>query len=220
MVSSAIGVAEVVRSHGAMFHRRRGCSSLAARETRELVPPVPIVESREARFHRLIAEHGRALARLAAAYAREPGDREDLLQDIALAFWRALPSFRGESSERTFLYRIAHNRAITHRARHLARTRPLERLEGDELADPDRGPADRVLAAERQDDLMDAVRRLTPALRETVVLSLEGLSHGEIADVLGTNSRTVAVRLTRARAALAALLRSESAAGPKPGSRR
>jgi hypothetical protein len=41
----------------------------------------------------------------------------DLLQEITFAIWRALPSFRGESSERTFIYRIAHNRALTHIAK-------------------------------------------------------------------------------------------------------
>ena len=129
------------------------------------------------------------------------------MQDIAFAIWRALPSFRGDSSERTFLFRIGHNRAITHRARDRARTQPLESVNELEIADPGQDAADRMIADERHEDLMAAVRRLTPALRETVVLSLEGLSHDEIADVLGTNARTVAVRLTRARSALAVLLR-------------
>jgi DNA-directed RNA polymerase specialized sigma24 family protein len=56
---------------------------------------------------------------------------------------------------------------------------------------------------------MDGVRALTPALRQTMLLSLEGLSHAEIAEVLGTTQATVAVRLTRARSALAALLQRE-----------
>lgn len=129
------------------------------------------------------------------------------MQDIAFAVWRALPSFRGESSERTFVFRIGHNRAITHLARYRARTRPLASMDEIEIADPDDNASDRIIAAELREDLMAAVRRLTPTLRETVILSLEDLSHEEIADVLGTNTRTVAVRLTRARSALASLLR-------------
>src|SRR5437868_3308548 len=57
-------------------------------------PPAPPMtrshatdESTEARFVRLLREHGAALARLAAAYERDPHDREDLVQDIAFAIW-------------------------------------------------------------------------------------------------------------------------------------
>jgi DNA-directed RNA polymerase specialized sigma24 family protein len=39
--------------------------------------------------------------------------RDDLVQEIALAIWKAIPRFRGDSSERTWVYRIAHNVAIT-----------------------------------------------------------------------------------------------------------
>jgi RNA polymerase sigma factor (sigma-70 family) len=53
------------------------------------------------------------LQRLAGAYVDAREDREDLVQEIAAALWRALPNYRAESSERTWLYRIAHNVAIT-----------------------------------------------------------------------------------------------------------
>ena len=160
-------------------------------------------ESRDAAFARLLHEHGPALARLAAAYERDPHAREDLMQEIAFAIWRALPAYRGESSERTFIFRIGHNRAITHRLRSRAwRSRFDSRDLTAEVADPTWNHA----TADRRGDLMEAVRRLTPALRETVILSLEGLSHQEIADVLGTTPGTVAVRLNRARVALARLL--------------
>jgi RNA polymerase sigma-70 factor (ECF subfamily) len=65
-------------------------------------------------FDDLLAAHGPALSRLASSYVRGSVEREDLLQEIVLAIWRALPRFRGESSARTFLFRIAHNRAITY----------------------------------------------------------------------------------------------------------
>lgn len=169
--------------------------------------PAPGRDSLEERFVRLLAEHGAALGRLATAHERDPRDREDLMQEIAFAIWRALPSFRGESSERTFVFRIGHNRAITHRSR--SRTERQRRASADllEIPDPSADPSAGLIAAERHADLMDAVRALSPVLRETVVLSLEGMSHIEIADVLGTTTQTVAVRLTRARAALAIALR-------------
>src|SRR4030095_8654443 len=68
----------------------------------------------EEHFERLMREHGASLVRLASAYERNTASRDDLVQEMALALWRALPAFRGECSERTLVFRIAHNRAVTH----------------------------------------------------------------------------------------------------------
>ena len=67
-------------------------------------------------LERVLATHAAALARLAASYESRPALREELLQDIAFALWRALPSFRHEASEKTFVMRIATNRALSHLA--------------------------------------------------------------------------------------------------------
>ena len=75
----------------------------------------------EQEFDSLLAANGPALARLAASYTNTSSDRDDLLQEIALAVWQALRAFRGECSPRTFLFRIAHNRAIAHLSRSQAR---------------------------------------------------------------------------------------------------
>lgn len=164
-------------------------------------------ETREARFDRLFREHGAGFARLASAYERDPHQREDLLQEIALAVWRALPAHRGECTERTFVYRIAHNRAITHGQRARRRRERIDfDTEPDDVPDPAADPAALTLAVERHADLLEAVRRLRPALRQAVTLTLEGLGNAEVADVLGITVNAVAIRLTRARAELAAIL--------------
>jgi len=80
-------------------------------------------------FDRLLAANGPSLARLAASYTNTTSDRDDLLQEIALAVWQALRTFRGECSERTFLFRIAHNRAIGYLTRNRARFAAAEELE-------------------------------------------------------------------------------------------
>ena len=71
----------------------------------------------ERQFERMMREHGPSVLRLASVYTRNPASRDDLAQEIALALWTALPRFRGECSERTLIFRIAHNRALTHVAR-------------------------------------------------------------------------------------------------------
>jgi RNA polymerase sigma factor (sigma-70 family) len=159
-------------------------------------PPVAAGTTLEA----VLRDYGASLARIARIYASRPADREDLLQEIAVALLRALPRFRGESALGTFVYRVALNRAITRRARRAPETLDLDAI--PEPSDPAPGPEQRQLEAQRRARLVAAVRRLPDPLGEVVALSLEGLSHGEIAAVLGLSENNVAVRALRARAQL------------------
>src|SRR3982751_6157640 len=68
-------------------------------------------------FEEIIQDHRAMIHRIVASYEAKPAVVEDLVQDVYIAIWRALPRFRGESSMRTFVARIATNRAITHVAR-------------------------------------------------------------------------------------------------------
>ena len=160
-----------------------------------------------ARYEQILQEYLPALRRLIAAYESDAHEREDLLQDIAFAIWRALPSFRGASSTRTFVYRIAHNRAISHRLTGSRRSRVITLGEAPpDIPDTRPDPVAKLDRAELRATLMTCLRSLSPVLRQTLVLSLEGLSNPEIADVLGVSAAIVAVRLTRARSAVAASL--------------
>ncbi len=151
----------------------------------------------EQRLHRLLGEHGAALGRLAGSYTRTASDRDDLLQEIAMAIWQALPGFRGECSERTFLFRIAHNRAIAYTLRNRARA---ESSEDDlEVTDPAPDPETALVQEEGGKRLDAAVRALPILYREVVVLMLEGMEYGEIAEIMGITESNVGVRLNRAR---------------------
>ncbi len=155
-------------------------------------------------YQRLVTENGGALRRVAATYEADPSRQEDLLQEIHLALWRALPSFRGESSERTFLFRIAHNRGLSHLLR--SRRAPLvelEALEEDEqedlLTDRRQDPERSAVQKEDRARLLEAIRALPLVPRQILALCLEGLSHRDIGDVLGLTENHVAVQLHRAR---------------------
>jgi RNA polymerase sigma factor (sigma-70 family) len=145
----------------------------------------------KAQFSELMETFAGPIRRLCAAYAVGAADREDLFQDIFLAVWRALPGFRGDASARTWLYRIAHNVALSWQTRDRRRQSRETHLDDDiEVA----GHSDlRRLALRR------AIAAMTPADRTLTLLWLEGLSAAEIEDVTGVKSATVAVRLSRIR---------------------
>jgi RNA polymerase sigma-70 factor (ECF subfamily) len=160
--------------------------------------------ARENHFNALLEQNLPALRRLAASYAGRTSEQEDLVQEIALALWQALPRFRGESSPRTFLFRIAHNRCLSH----LARRRPNDSLDALELdpIDPADSPEQALGTRQSSERLLDAVRSLPLIQRQVVVLALEDLDYSEIAAVLGISESNVGVRLNRARTQLRTLL--------------
>jgi len=160
------------------------------------------------RFERLFAAHRSAVARMAAAFESDADDRDDLIQEIAVAVWRALPTFRGDCSERTFLLRIAYNRGLTHRWRRTRRRHTTLQTAAD-LPDPRPDPATQAERSQGYDRLLAAVRRLPESLRGVTMLRLEDLSLGEIAEVLGVSENAATVRLSRARALLREYLSPE-----------
>lgn len=156
--------------------------------------------NRDRELERVLAAHAAALARLAASYESRPALREELLQDIAFALWRALPSFRRESSEKTFVMRIATNRALSHLA---ARPPAAETLDtAGEIADTMPRPDELAARMQAASRLQNAVRNLPLPLRQVLVLAFEGFAHEEIAEVLGLSAGNVAVRLHRGKSLL------------------
>ncbi len=151
----------------------------------------------EQEFDRLMAASGPALARLAASYTNTSSDRDDLLQEMALAVWKALPGFRGECSQRTFLFRVAHNRAIAYLASSRARF-PLAATDA-EVSDPAPTPESGLARAQAAERLRAAIHRLPLVYRQAITLALEDMGYAEIAGVLGISESNVGARLSRAR---------------------
>jgi len=167
---------------------------------------------RRAAFVRLFEQYGPALQRLAGAYAAAREDREDLVQEIAAALWQALPGFRAESSERTWLYRIAHNVAITATVK-VRKRGHREVAPGEPLDVPSAvaSAEQNLLAEEKRRMLLDAIRCLPASDRQITVLHLEGLSGGEIAEITGLAEGAVSTRLTRIREKLRRAIRAREA---------
>ena len=146
-------------------------------------------------FDDILAEHGPTISRIVANYAGPGAGREDLRQDVWLAIWRAHKRFRGESSLRTYVLRIAHNRCATW----LSRQRKLSHEEEVEVVDKGGTPEEATSGRQEVERLMKAIRMLPLNQRQVISLVLEGLSYREVGEVLGLTENTVGVRVHRAR---------------------
>jgi RNA polymerase sigma-70 factor, ECF subfamily len=143
-------------------------------------------------------------------------DLEDLLHDIFLVVLRRRHEFRGEAKISTWLFRIT-QQVVRWRRRNEAVRRLLWWKHGESAIEARANVPTPVEELERREQslrLYDALDRLPEKYRTTLVLfSLEGLPGEEIASLTGTDTRTVWVRLHRARARLADLLVDEKGQG-------
>ena len=128
-----------------------------------------------------------------------------------MALWTALPRFRGESSQRTWVYRVAHNTAISFAAqqrRRGQREQPVEPAAEPAFPASQEGDA---IDEQRRALLWAAVQALPVTDRQVTVLHFEGLTARDIEAVTGLSAGSVATRLTRIRQKLAARVRGDDA---------
>ena len=176
----------------------------AVEQLEAITEPAGTLNGETPPFERIVAEHGPLISRIAMSYEADPALREDLTQQIFLAVWQALPSFRADASLKTFIARIAQNRAISFVARQVRLPPTAEMPELIESDDPD--PEQSAIDASERRMLLDATRRLPLPQREVIILVLEGFSYAEIADMLDIAPNALALRLSRAKSALKKML--------------
>ncbi len=161
--------------------------------------------AQDERYLQVAGHYGPAIERLARGYEADPELCRDLVQEIHTALWRSFAYFDDQCSERSWLYRIAHNVSVTHLImRHRLKAENLTTL--DEMAEI-AGPAEdnpETAAGDRRivERLLAKIHRLKPADRQVMLLYLEDLSAAEIADVTGLSPGAVAVRIHRIKGIL------------------
>ena len=149
---------------------------------------------------------GRVFARLTRLVGPR-ADREDLLQQVFLGLFRALPTFRGDASVSTFIYRITIHVACDHLRQRRRRPVDYDADALDELIDGSPSPEDRArLRAELREVLM-LLERIKPAKRVAFVLvAVEGLALDEAAALVEARPEAVKQRVLHARRELLAML--------------
>ena len=138
-------------------------------------------------------------------------DAEDVAQDVFIEIYQSLHGFRGQSSLATWIYRIAVTRSLDfiRRKTRKKRTGQLKRLLGfdtddgrEELDIPDTvaDPHDDLEQQERLDLLHEGLGTLPENQRTAVILNkFEGLSHTEVADIMGNSVSSVESLIHRAK---------------------
>jgi RNA polymerase sigma-70 factor (ECF subfamily) len=169
----------------------------------------------EAAYAWLIGEFQRPVYGLVYRMVNDPADAADVTQDVFLKVFRGMRSFHGESSLKTWIYRIALHEAANRKRwwfRHKAQETSIEPAESDgfgndamqnALTDRADSPFDNVVHREVQQRVDAELRQLPEPYRTTLILrDLEDMSYEEIAEVLQISLGTVKSRLTRGRQAL------------------
>lgn len=155
-------------------------------------------------FGELVERHKGTVFRAALAVLRNRDEAEDVTQETFLSAFRKIGSFRGDASVRTWLSRIAWNRALDVRRRvRFKRWIGLDSAEDLQARLP--SPESAALAVAFEANVRRAVEALPDTLRDPLLLSTAGdLSHEEIAAVLGLTSTAVKSRVFDARARIRA----------------
>lgn len=167
-----------------------------------------------AAFEQLIRDNEKRIYNLTLRMVGNPDDALDLSQEAFLNAWKGLPSFQGDSSFSTWLYRLASNACLDFLRSKKRRQDTIGSAFSLDDEDSPPPPADESLRPEehlerkeRSTALHRALNNLPAHHRQVLVMrELSGLSYQEISDVMELDLGTVKSRLTRARAALKKLL--------------
>ena len=167
----------------------------------------------EAAWEDLVRVHTRRVFAICYRFTGSDNEAQDLTQEVFLRVFRSLKSFRaGEGSFAVWLSRLTRNLLIDHyRRTKLERATDSieEQLPMLEETSAMSARTDGLVAGREASELLQsALQKLSPELRETVILrDLEELEYREIAQVLNVPEGTVKSRLNRGRAELARVLR-------------
>ena len=168
-------------------------------------------------YNWLIGEFHQPVYSLVYRIVSDSADAADTTQDVFLKVFRGMKQFHGESSLKTWIYRIAIHEASNRRRwwfRHKARETSMEPMQAesaedfvpgykDTLVDQHESPLDSFAHEEVRARVEEELRKISEPYRTTLVLrDLEEMSYEEIAEITQVSLGTVKSRLTRGREAL------------------
>jgi len=141
-------------------------------------------------FEDMIRRNSGRIRRIALRYA-DPGEAEDMMQEISLSLWRSFADFRGDSRVETWVYRVALNTALSGVRKKISSRRRDERFLG--FYREDSAPA----SVPEKGILTEFLASLNETDASVMMMTLDGMTPPDIEEVLGTSANAIAVRINR-----------------------
>ncbi len=146
-------------------------------------------------FNTAIDQYGAMIRRVCMSYATPRAGVDDLYQEVMVALWRGLSTFRNEAALSTWIYRIAINSCIS-----FLRRTDSSTLYSELGYEPDAEDEAPQFGDDERAYLQYLVSRLNPIDKAIILMWLDERPYNEIADVTGLSTNVIGARLTRIRA--------------------
>ncbi len=142
------------------------------------------------------------IIKLCRAYTNSQEDFEDYYQEVCLQIWRSKDNFREESQWSTWVYRISLNVCLTL----LKKNKKKGQQFASDVIPVELTEDSYAFSDENLNELYRAIRQLSEIDRAVILLYLEEKSYKEIADIMGTNTNNIGVRIKRIKERLKKIL--------------
>ena len=149
------------------------------------------IKAQEQAFTDLVQEHKGTIYTVCYMFSKDVDEVSDLFQEILVNIWRGMGSFRGDSSVRTWIWRITFNTCVSFERKKSRRLKPIPLTMDINLFDDSEEELRQIQLLQRR------IRNLGPFDRAIVLLWLENLTYAEIGEIVGISEKNVSVRLVR-----------------------
>lgn len=188
---------------------KRGWEKLYLEEKNESNYALAMEENIDAVIEDLMTEYGTELTSLAFSYVKDYAQTKDIVQNVFINCYQNLHKFKGESSVKTWLYRMTTNQCKDYlKSSYFRRIFSFAKIEKEEQTEIN--PEANLLNKDRDTRVKKIVLSLTPKYKEIIFLYYyKDFSVEEISTILKVSANTVKTRLARGRGRLKKLLEEE-----------
>lgn len=147
----------------------------------------------EQEFTKVVREHKGTIYTVCYMFSKDEDEVADLFQEILINIWKGFENFRGDSSMRTWIWRISFNTCVSYEKRKSRRGSTIPLSLSINLFDDSNEDTRQIKMLQKR------IRQLGPFDRAIVLLWLDDLSYAEIGEIVGISEKNVSVRLVRIR---------------------
>ena len=147
----------------------------------------------EQEFTKIVREHKGTIYTVCYMFSKDEDEVADLFQEILINIWKGLEKFRGDSSMRTWIWRISFNTCVSYEKKKSRKGSTIPLSLSINLFDDSDEETRQIKMLQKR------IRQLGPFDRAIVLLWLDDLSYAEIGEIVGISEKNVSVRLVRIR---------------------